>query len=64
METCLFCAQLFPVEEDLRQCRRELQEAQLRVRQLEQRLEDLEERNAATVEDRERQVKLMEVNIS
>lgn len=60
---CLFCAQLLPLEEDLQQCRREQQEAQLRVRQLEQRVEELEERNAATIDDRERQVKLMEVNI-
>lgn len=59
---CWFCVQLLPLEEDLRQCHGERQEAQLRVRRLEQRVEELEERNAATVEDRERQVKLMEVN--
>lgn len=52
------------MEEDLRRCRREQQEAQLRGRQLEQRVEELEERNAATVGERERQVKLMEVNVS
>ncbi len=60
----LFCVQLLPLEEDLRRCRREQQEAQLRGRQLEQRVEELEERNAATVGERERQVKLMEVNVS
>lgn len=60
----LFCFQLLPLEEDLRRCRREQQEAQLRGRQLEQRAEELEERNAATVGERERQIKLMEVNIS
>uniref|UniRef100_A0A8C4DCQ5 Cingulin like 1 n=1 Tax=Dicentrarchus labrax TaxID=13489 RepID=A0A8C4DCQ5_DICLA len=56
--------ELLPLEEDLRQCRREQQEAQLRGRQLEQRVEELEERNATTVGDRERQVKLMEVDVS
>ncbi|XP_051238396.1 cingulin-like protein 1 isoform X2 [Dicentrarchus labrax] len=56
--------ELLPLEEDLRQCRREQQEAQLRGRQLEQRVEELEERNATTVGDRERQVKLMEGRIS
>lgn len=65
---CLFCSplyvQLLPLEEDLRRCRREQQEAQLRGRQLEQKLEELEERNATTVEERERQVKVMEVNVS
>lgn len=60
----LFCVQLLPLEEDLRRCRREQQEAQLRGRQLEQRAEELEERNTATVGERERQVKLMEVNVS
>ncbi|KAK2842406.1 hypothetical protein Q5P01_012606 [Channa striata] len=52
--------ELLPLEEDLRQCRREQQEAQLRVRQLEQKADELEGRNVATVEDRERQVKVME----
>lgn len=65
---CLFCGlfwvQLLPLEEDLQRCRREQQEAQVRGRQLGQRVEELEERNAATVGDRERQVKLMEVNVS
>ncbi|XP_053175803.1 cingulin-like protein 1 [Scomber japonicus] len=56
--------ELLPLEEDLRRCRREQQEAQLRGRQLEQRLEELEERNATTVEERERQVKIMEGRIS
>lgn len=56
--------QLLPLEEDLRRCRREQQEAQLRVRQLEQRVEELEGRNAAAVGERERQVKVMEVNVS
>ncbi|XP_054475911.1 cingulin-like protein 1 [Anoplopoma fimbria] len=55
---------LLPVEEDLRRCLREQQEAQLRGRQLEQRVEELEEKNAATLGDRERQVKLMEGRIS
>lgn len=63
---CSFCRlfrlQLLPLEEDLRRCRREQQEAQLRGRQLEQRVEELEERNAASLGERERQVKLMEVN--
>lgn len=63
---CSFChlfrLQLLPLEEDLRRCRREQQEAQLRGRQLEQRVEELEERNAASLGERERQVKLMEVN--
>ncbi|MEQ2185301.1 hypothetical protein GOODEAATRI_016727 [Goodea atripinnis] len=52
---------LLPLEEDLRRCRREQQEAQLRGRQLEQRVEELEEKNAAGLEERERQTKLMEV---
>ncbi|XP_054865333.1 cingulin-like protein 1 isoform X2 [Amphiprion ocellaris] len=52
--------ELLPLEEDLRRCRREQQEAQQRGRQLEQRVEELEERSSATVEDRDRQVKLME----
>ncbi|KAK5902079.1 hypothetical protein CesoFtcFv8_007373 [Champsocephalus esox] len=56
--------ELLPLEEDLRRCRREQQEAQLRGRQLEQRAEELEERNAATLGERERQVKLMEGRIS
>ncbi|XP_042351817.1 cingulin-like protein 1 isoform X2 [Plectropomus leopardus] len=56
--------ELLPLEEDLRRCRREQQEAQLRGRQLEQKMEELEERNAASVGDRERQVKLMEGRIS
>lgn len=59
----LFCVQLLPLEEDLQQCRGEQQEALLRGRQLEQRVEELEERNAATVGERDRQVKLMEVDI-
>lgn len=63
---CSFCRllrlQLLPLEEDLRRCRREQQEAQLRGRQLEQRVEELEERSAASLGERERQVKLMEVN--
>lgn len=53
--------QLLPLEEELRRCRREQQEAQQRGRQLEQKMEELEERSAAAVGDRERQVKLMEV---
>ncbi|KAM6925771.1 cingulin-like protein 1 isoform 1-T4 [Lycodopsis pacificus] len=56
--------ELLPLEEDLRRCRREQQEAQLRGRQLEQRVEELEEKNAATVGERERQVKLLEGRIS
>lgn len=63
---CSFCRlfrlQLLPLEEDLRRCHKEQQEAQLRGRQLEQRVEELEERNAASLGERERQVKLMEVN--
>lgn len=65
---CLFCAlffvQLLPLEEDLLRCHREQQEALQRGRQLEQKVEELEERNAGTVGERERQVKLMEVNAS
>lgn len=65
---CLFCAlffvQLLPLEEDLHRCRREQQEALQRGRQLEQKVEELEERNASTAGERERQVKLMEVNAS
>lgn len=53
--------QLLPLEEDLRRCRREQQEAQQRGRQLEQKVEELEERSAVAVGDRERQIKLMEV---
>lgn len=53
--------QLLPLEEDLRMCRREQQEAQQRGRQLEQKVKELEERSTAAVGDRERQVKLMEV---
>ncbi|XP_070828172.1 cingulin-like protein 1 isoform X1 [Chaetodon trifascialis] len=56
--------ELLPLEEDLRRCRREQQEAQLRGRQLEQRVEELEERNTTTVGERERQIKLMEGRIS
>uniref|UniRef100_A0A8C9Y6B5 Myosin tail domain-containing protein n=1 Tax=Sander lucioperca TaxID=283035 RepID=A0A8C9Y6B5_SANLU len=56
--------ELLPLEEDLRRCRREQQEAQLRGRQLEQRVEELEERNTATVGERERQFKVMEVKVS
>lgn len=53
--------QLLPLEEDLRRCRWEQQEAQQRGRQLEQKVKELEERSTAAVGDRERQVKLMEV---
>lgn len=60
---CLPCPQILPLEEDLQRCRREQQEAQLRGQQLEQRVEELEERSAATAEERERQVKLMEVSV-
>lgn len=60
----LWSVQLLPLEENLRQCRREQQEAQLRGRQLEQRVEELEERNAGTMGERERQVKLLEVKMS
>ncbi|XP_039665329.1 cingulin-like protein 1 isoform X2 [Perca fluviatilis] len=56
--------ELLPLEEDLRRCRREQQEAQLRGRQLEQRVEELDERNTATVGERERQFKVMEGRIS
>lgn len=56
--------QLLPLEEDLRLCHREQEEAQLRCRQLEQRVEELEERNTSMVGERERQVKLLEVNVS
>ncbi|XP_027897178.1 cingulin-like protein 1 isoform X2 [Xiphophorus couchianus] len=52
--------ELLPLEEDLRRCHREQQEVQLRGRQLEQRVEELEQKNAAVLEDRERQAKLME----
>ncbi|XP_029289836.1 cingulin-like protein 1 isoform X2 [Cottoperca gobio] len=55
--------ELLPLEEDLRRCRREQQEAQLRGRQLEQKVEELEEKNTATVGERDRQVKLMEGRI-
>lgn len=53
--------QLHPLEEDLRRCRREQQEAQQRGRQLEQNVKELEERSTTALGDRERQVKLMEV---
>ncbi|XP_034735930.1 cingulin-like protein 1 [Etheostoma cragini] len=56
--------ELLPLEEDLRRCRREQQEAQLRGRQLEQKVEELEERNTAMVVERERQFKVMEGRIS
>ncbi|XP_073328154.1 cingulin-like protein 1 [Pagrus major] len=56
--------ELLPLEEDLHRCHREQQEALQRGRQLEQKVEELEERNASTVGDRERQVKLMEGRIS
>ncbi|KAM6960640.1 cingulin-like protein 1 [Aplochiton taeniatus] len=52
------------LEEDLRLCWREREEAQQRGRQLEQRVEDLGSRNTATLEDRARQVKLMEGRIT
>ncbi|KAM8752091.1 cingulin-like protein 1 isoform 1-T1 [Acanthopagrus schlegelii] len=56
--------ELLPLEEDLHRCRREQQEALQRGRQLEQKVEELEERNASTVGERERQVKLMEGRIN
>ncbi|XP_075998715.1 cingulin-like protein 1 isoform X2 [Genypterus blacodes] len=56
--------EFLPLEEDLRRCRREHQEAQLRGRQLQQKVEELEERNAGTMDERDRQVKLMEGRIS
>ncbi|KAM9807750.1 cingulin-like protein 1 [Neosynchiropus ocellatus] len=55
--------ELLPLEENLRQSRREHQEAQQKGRQLEQRVHELEERNLATVDDRERHMKLMEERI-
>ncbi|CAL9696811.1 unnamed protein product [Knipowitschia caucasica] len=56
--------ELLPVEEELRRCRREQQEAQVKGQRLEQRVVELEERNSASAEDRDRQVKLMESRIS
>lgn len=62
---CLYCdplcVKLLPLEEDLLQCHRSQQEAQLHSQQLEQKVRELEEKNVATVDERERQVKLMEV---
>nr|XP_019935085.1 PREDICTED: cingulin-like protein 1 isoform X2 [Paralichthys olivaceus] len=55
--------ELLPLDEELQRCRGKQQEAQLRGQQLEQRLEELEERSAAAMEERERQVKLMEGRI-
>ncbi|XP_034032096.1 cingulin-like protein 1 isoform X1 [Thalassophryne amazonica] len=55
--------ELLPLKDDLLRCQKEQQEAQLRSRQLEQMMEELEERNTITVDDRERQVKLMEGRI-
>lgn len=52
------------MEEDLQRCRREQQEALERGQQLEQRVEELEERSTVMVEERDRQVKVMEVNIT
>lgn len=55
--------QLLPLEEELRQCRGEQQEAQQRCRQLEKRAEELEERNAAALGERERHVKVLEARL-
>lgn len=55
---------MLPLEDGLRQSRREQQEAQQRGLQLERRVKELEERNVATMDDRERHVKLMEERIS
>lgn len=60
----LLHAQLLPLEEDLRQCRREQQEAQQRCRQLEKKAEELDERNASAAGERERHVKLLEARAS
>ncbi|XP_056137164.1 cingulin-like protein 1 isoform X2 [Lampris incognitus] len=54
--------ELLSLEEDLQRCRRAQQEAQLRGRQLEQRMEELEKRSTSTVEERARQIKLMEMD--
>lgn len=60
----LLHAQLLPLEEDLRQCQREQQEAQQRCRQLERKVEEQEERNASAAGERERHVKLLEARAS
>lgn len=68
LTSCSSCfllhAQLLPLEEDLRQCQREQQEAQQRCRQLERKVEELEERNASAAGERERHVKLLEARAS
>ena len=56
--------QLLPLEEDLRQRQREQQEAQQRCRQLEKRVEELEERNTSALGERERHAKLLEARVS
>ncbi|KAJ8002555.1 hypothetical protein DPEC_G00160120 [Dallia pectoralis] len=56
--------ELFPLEHSLDQCRRECEVAQQRSRQLERRVEDLEEQNTHAQEDHARQLKLMEGQIS
>lgn len=52
--------QLLPLQEDLCQCEREQQVAQQRCRELEKRVEELEERNTTAAGERERHVKLLE----
>ena len=53
--------QLLSLEKDMQQSRREHQEAQGRSRQLEQKAEELEKRDLATLDNHQQQVKLMEV---
>lgn len=63
-ERCCVLLQLSQQEEELQRCQRERDEATLREKALEKKLQDLEgeaETKANAKEDRARQVKLMEV---
>lgn len=65
--TACWCVsfQLSQQEAELQQCRRERDQAVLRVKALENKLQDVEgeaETKAGAKDDRARQIKLMEVN--
>ncbi|XP_030630763.1 cingulin-like protein 1 [Chanos chanos] len=55
--------ELSSLDEELSRTKRELGEAQLKCKQLEKRVEELQEMNRATLEDKDRQIKLMEMRV-
>lgn len=64
IHVCVCVVQLSNLEEDLRQCKRERDEAVLNEKVLEQKVYDLEmeaETKAHSKDDKSRQLKLMEV---